>query len=137
MFRQSRFHMCVLLISTFVLFMVVPNMVYLFYGVVGGHKSDTLDDALLILFNCSYLLDAWIYIFAQRSVRHLCCRKMHKKKEWLRYTQQSLRRSMIHADHFPLRLKELTAPPNRTKEILHERCGNDSIALSKIKCSGL
>ena len=83
-FRKSNFYITVLLILSFLIFMVLPNMVYLFYGVVGGHKSKTLDEALLILYNISYLLDAWIYIFAQQSVRNLFYRKLRKRKERLK-----------------------------------------------------
>lgn len=83
-FRTSRFYISVLLICTFLLFMVLPNMVYLFYGVIGRQKSTTLDDILLIFFNGSYLLDAWIYIFAQRPVLNLLCRKVQRR----RYTSE-------------------------------------------------
>ena len=75
-FRTSNFYISVLLILTFLIFMVIPNLVYLVYGVLGGNKSKTLDDTLLILFNISYLLDAWIYIFAQQPVRRMLFKKL-------------------------------------------------------------
>ena len=100
-FRTSRFYVSVLLITSFMLFMVLPNLVYMFYGVMGQHKSRGLDDALLVLFNCSYLVDAWIYIFAQPAVSHLIRRvarrrtpHLHTSRRFMCYTRQQMEQTM-------------------------------------------
>ena len=77
-FRNSRFFVSLLLILNILVLVVVPDLTYLFYGVVRYHKTGTVDDITLILFLLSYLFDAFIYTFIQRPVRRLLWKKMLK-----------------------------------------------------------
>ena len=76
-FLKSRFYVSVLLIGTYVIFVVVPDSIYLFYGYLGNNKNNQILDTLCYL---SYILgtssDAYIYIFVQTSVRKLLWKKL-------------------------------------------------------------
>ena len=67
-FRDSRFYIAVLLVLSFLLFMVVPNLVYLFYGLPNNNKHDIKDTAK-IFYQISFISNAWIYCFVVRRVR--------------------------------------------------------------------
>ena len=77
-FRNSRFYVSGLLIVTFLLFVVIPDLIYLFFRIKNGKENETLDDIILILFLVSYLSDAIIYIFMQVPVRRLLWKKLFK-----------------------------------------------------------
>ena len=79
-FRKSNFFIAVLLILTFVFFMLIPDLVYLFYGIVGNNKSDTLLAICEVLYAVSALANGWIYIFMQKSVRAIVWTKMRSLK---------------------------------------------------------
>ena len=68
-FRRSRFHIPVFLILTFLLFMIVPDLTYLFVAVINERNSPILLAICWISYCISNLVDAWIYIFMQRDVR--------------------------------------------------------------------
>ena len=80
-FRKSNFFIPVLLILTFVIFMLIPDLVYLFYGIVGNNESDTLFVTCDVSYAISILADGWIYIFMQKSVRAMLWAKMHNLKD--------------------------------------------------------
>ena len=93
-FRNSRFYISVLIILTFLVFMVVPDLTYFFVGVIYGNTSDTLAVCCWISYAVSNLLDAWIYIFLQPSVRRLMWKKLGLTKS--RRTSEVLpRRALI------------------------------------------
>lgn len=69
-FQQSRFSAVLLLIVTFLFFMVVPDIVYLFVAILYDIKSEILLTACWISYAISNLVDAYIYIFMQHDVRH-------------------------------------------------------------------
>ena len=77
-FRRSRFYVSVLMILTFLVFMVIPDLSYLFLVVIRGDKTR---DFLLLCCYISYgicnIIDAWIYIYLQAPVRRLLIRKLH------------------------------------------------------------
>ena len=68
-FRKSRFYISVLLILTFLLFMIVPDITYLFLAIIYKSKSDILLTCCWISYAISNLADAYIYIFVQDEVR--------------------------------------------------------------------
>ena len=70
-FRKSRFYISVLLITTFLRFVKVPDLVYLFVGILNKNDSSTLLTACWVSYAVANLSDAYIYIFMQRDVRHL------------------------------------------------------------------
>lgn len=81
LFQNSRFFVPLLLIATFIVFMVIPDLVYLFHGILCNNISESLLAACWISYSISNLADAWIYIFMQKSVlrllkiklRNACC----------------------------------------------------------------
>lgn len=80
MVRKTRFLVAIFLITSFILFMLIPDLVYLFYGVLGGNLSKTLLAVCWISYAISNLADGFIYIFLQPSIRRLlriklCCSK--------------------------------------------------------------
>ena len=80
-FRKSNFFIPVLLISTFVIFLLIPDLVYLFYGIVGNNESDTLFATCDVSYAISNLADGWIYIFMQKSIKAMLWTKMTNLKE--------------------------------------------------------
>lgn len=77
-FRKSRFFVPVLLILTFLLFMVIPDMIILFIGVVMNQMSDILLTSCWISYAVSNMTDACIYIFMQDTVRDLFIKKTRR-----------------------------------------------------------
>lgn len=75
-FRNSRFYISVLLILSFILFMVVPDMTYLMYGIINEKKNDDLAAACWISYAISNCVDAIIYILLQEDVRNLLWKKL-------------------------------------------------------------
>ena len=93
-FRKSNFFVAVLLILTFVIFMLIPKIVYLFYGIVGNNESDTLSAICDVSYGISNLADGWIYFFMQKSVKAMAWTKMHNLKNYFpKRTLFSQRRS--------------------------------------------
>lgn len=78
-FRKSVYFIPTLLISTFLVFMVTPDLIYLFVGVIGDSQSPILLTACWISYAVSALSDAWIYLFMQRDVREALKKKL---KNW-------------------------------------------------------
>lgn len=74
-FKASRFYIPVLLITTFLTFMVIGDMIYLVAVVINGNNSFTLIILCHILFALSYLSDAIIYILIKPSVKKMLWRK--------------------------------------------------------------
>lgn len=74
-FRKSRFFVAVFLIFSFILFMVVPDLVILFVGVVNGDISDLLMSACWVSYAICNMADACVYIFLQNRVRRLLWRR--------------------------------------------------------------
>lgn len=68
-FRDSFFFLPSLLVSTFILFMIVPDLVYLFIGIIHGNATDVLKNACWISYAISNLIDAVLYIFLLKDVR--------------------------------------------------------------------
>lgn len=75
-FRKSRFYIPVLLITTFFLFMIIPDLTYLFVAIIYESPSDTLSICCWISYATSNIVDAWIYIYLQVPVRRLLKRKL-------------------------------------------------------------
>ena len=76
-FQKSRFYIPVLLITSFILFMAIPDFIQMGF-VASGESHDgmfVLTTSLRILWAISYLIDAIIYIFIKTSVRNL----LHEK----------------------------------------------------------
>ena len=68
---KSKFYITFLLLISFLLFMVIPNIYFLFKERRGhGHfENDSLKDAVNVFYEVSFLSDAVIYIFLNPLVR--------------------------------------------------------------------
>ena len=75
-FRKSKFFIPVLLILTFLIFIVGADMIMLFAVVMGGNSSKWLAVTLQISYSISNLLDAWIYIILEPELKTLLVRKL-------------------------------------------------------------
>ena len=75
-FRRSKFFIPVLLILTFLVFIVSADLTYLFVVVVSGKDSSMLEVVLEISYCLSNLADAWIYIFLETELKSLLLRKL-------------------------------------------------------------
>ena len=82
-FQRSRFYIPVLLITSFILFMAVPDFIQM-ACVASGQSHDghfVLTTCLRILWAISYFIDAVIYILIKTSVRNLLKEKFGLKRE--------------------------------------------------------
>ena len=73
-FRNSRFYISVLLIISFLIFIVIPDLIYLFHGWAGKERSHAAKDAIKVSFQLSFVSDAVIHILMQPDVRMFCLR---------------------------------------------------------------
>ena len=118
-FRYSRFFVSVLLILTFVLFMVVPDLILLFWEMVdNGEHTSALRDFTMILYQFSYLSDALIYLFMHRPITLYLWKKMRARRERCNI-QSSLNKSR--------------QKPGLTIRRTHENiCADKNIEISKL-----
>lgn len=85
-FMSSRFYITVLIILTYIIFTVIPNLIFIFH-------SGKLSELTVVLFNISYRLsdlsDAIIYVFLQKSVREIFWRKLNCRDVEVRASRSS------------------------------------------------
>ena len=67
--KEVYFKCLVLLILSFLIFMIVPDLIYLFVGIINGNETETLLTACWISYAVSMITDGLIYIFMQAPVR--------------------------------------------------------------------
>lgn len=77
--RKPRYYIAILLILTFLLFIVVPDLIVLFYEIVNRHQSKIVLASCWLLFALGNLSDAWIYIFMFQPVKVM----FYKKLGWI------------------------------------------------------
>ena len=65
----SRFYPTILLVLTFIVFLIVPDLTYLFYGIVAQKKSDALFYACSLSYAFANFTDVIIYLYMQPRVR--------------------------------------------------------------------
>merc|ERR1719204_1004400 len=112
-FKESRFFVCILIITSFCVLCVIPGLLYIPMIKHGIHKEFP---HLKLFIHLCYMLsdttDASIYIFLQRSIRRLLAQKflffIKKKKN-----DSFLRRDRIHT--------ESTSTRGETAEMLNTR----------------
>ena len=75
LFCNSKFYVSILLVATFVIFMGIPNLVYLSYHLSDIHIHK-LKEALKLFYQFSFLSDAFVYIFMQPAVRRMLLLKL-------------------------------------------------------------
>ena len=76
LFRKSRFVVFMLLVTTFVVFMILPDVTYVVMAKIYDIHSDVLVTSCMICYASSNLSDAFIYIFADVRVRKKWIEKM-------------------------------------------------------------
>ena len=89
-FKHSRFAISVLLMTSFVLFVIIPDVLIGFAGIVKTRDNGMLDIhfvLLLALHQFSFICDGYIYIFMQPEVRRLFSRKLRATRSLLSATR--------------------------------------------------
>ena len=87
MICKEKFYVCFLLVTSFILFMVIPNLFYLFYDLSASKHQ--LKDEVKVFYQISFLSDAIIYIFMQPSVRRLLWKRLGVNKRPVDRTENS------------------------------------------------
>ena len=85
-FRSSNFHLCALLVGSFIVFMVAPNLGYLLHCWAGAEKSHVAKDAIKVSHQLSFLADFVIYVIMQPEVRRLGVNKFDRSSYSTRRT---------------------------------------------------
>lgn len=75
-FRQSRFDTVLLLISTFIVFVIPPDLIWAFYSL--KYRNKAVELWTTTSYALSYLSDGCIYIFMNEKVKSLLFRKIRK-----------------------------------------------------------
>ena len=78
LFRQSKFFIQILLVGSFTAFVVLPDLVLMYYGALGMEISETVCEYCSISYTISDMTCGLIYIFLQPSVRKLLRNKMRR-----------------------------------------------------------
>ena len=69
-FLRSRFYVCILLVASYVMFVAVPDTVYLFYGILHHkEKEEVLHTACFVCSTVATTVDVYAYVFVQPSVK--------------------------------------------------------------------
>ena len=92
-FQRSRFFTMFLLITTFIIFVIIPDLIYLSIGIIADNNSDVLLSSCFVSYSISNIVDGWIYIFTKPNVRHLLKKKMHLNSNSISDTGPACRRS--------------------------------------------
>ena len=87
--RKSYFLIPSFLISTFIVFMIIPDFVYLFVVIINRNQSEILSVTCWLSYSVSNLFDACFYIYFYSDVRR------HILKTALRYLRQSSTNEII------------------------------------------
>lgn len=75
-FRASKFHIAVIITTTFLIFVIIPDLVILFLRIFDMKASETIHATCAISYGVSDFCDAITYIFMQKQVRSLARRKL-------------------------------------------------------------
>lgn len=104
-FQKSRFYVVMLLVLTFILFVIPPDATFAFYACSHGNKA--VHYTATILYALSYTSDGVIYIFANRQVRKILVHKLQRFCACVEYKQEQMsqrRRSRLSSvwDSIPI-----------------------------------
>lgn len=75
-FRQSRFYVSALLISTFIVFVIPSDFIWVFYSLY--HRNEVIELMTTISYAISYLSDGLIYIFMNDNVKKQLLKKLRQ-----------------------------------------------------------
>ena len=114
-FKNSRFYISVLLIFTFILFMIIPDLSFLFLCVlpdnISALQKEKIRTVCWISYGIANLSDAFIYIFLQVEVKKYAfskIRKTERQRHWcmadeaLRKKKKSSGKNYIEGSGLPL-----------------------------------
>ena len=73
-FRNSRFYVSVLLILNFICFVIFPEIIVSF--IEDNDKTSLCRNIMFILFDISFIIDAWVYVFFRLPVKRLMWEKL-------------------------------------------------------------
>ena len=73
-----KFYVSILLVTTYIMFLIIPDLVYLFYGIVLDNMSELLVDLCWLFWNLSNISDAVIYLYINPVVRKEVKRTLDK-----------------------------------------------------------
>ena len=79
-FYKSRFYRPVLIILTFVLFIIIPDLIYMFIVLIQNKRSEILLSACVISYSISNITDGCLYIFLQPNIKNQLARKLNFSK---------------------------------------------------------
>ena len=75
-FLNSRFFVSIILVMSYLIFMIIPSLIRVFYYIADVHMPDILFEYINISVTLSDTADGIIYIFMDRSVRKLLVKKV-------------------------------------------------------------
>ena len=75
-FLNSRFFVSIMLVTSYLIFMIIPSLIRTFYYIADAHMPHILFDYINISVTLSDTADGIIYIFMDRSVRKLLLKKL-------------------------------------------------------------
>lgn len=78
LFVHSSFFIVALLIGSFLIFTIIPDMIFSYHETSDLKIARRLDTICYILFATSDLADVFIYVFVQEKVRKTLWKKLHK-----------------------------------------------------------
>ncbi|XP_057291067.1 uncharacterized protein LOC130613745 isoform X2 [Hydractinia symbiolongicarpus] len=82
--REKMFVVTTIIIATFVLLVVIPDILYAYRFVIHKIGSDTEETIIGLCWELNYLCDPCIYIFLQKNIRTILLQKaskLYRKKE--------------------------------------------------------
>ena len=88
-FRRRNFFAPTLILFTFVLFVVIPDTLNLFFHYAETIKlSEDTQNILLCLYSLGFIMDGFIYIFLQKHLRNMLLKVCSRRKWVERHTTQ-------------------------------------------------
>jgi hypothetical protein len=94
-YRNSRFHIPVLIITSFLLFKVTPDLITEVLGCTDSVLEDTTLHVCLMSYSASGMISAYVYLFTQPSVKNLMRKKLRQLRvEWTWRKEQRSRSSI-------------------------------------------
>lgn len=82
-FKRRNFFAPSLIVLSFILFVIIPDVLNLFVNYLGMiQDSAAMQHALLCLYSAGFITDGVVYIFLQKHVRTMLMKMFHRKK-WI------------------------------------------------------
>ena len=69
-FKGSKFYISILLVSTYILFLMIPDLVFLFQGILKNNETETLENACWLVWAFGNFIDFIIYLLMPPRVKN-------------------------------------------------------------------